>query len=277
MVSELWKSLAIKSKSYHTRSPIHATPEHAAVFSHSSETWRHVDPLDASKSPSRSTNSSLHQLRQKRDKETSRHLKDGKSKSKRSSLLSTLKKVLSKPPPNPPKTTTDDPFCPRTAVGVTPSSGNQEINKKECCSTHSNKLSLNKESIPPVNPEFLSRKRRAHWPESYDPIVFTKTTTATNTSAARPHVPGKSLLSAQLQQQNEQTVMKTKAKLEAAAARRKMIKYYHMREQADATWLETLQMKSGHYGDAWHLEKSASLVGLRHPHTDPLNADVLIW
>ncbi|KAI7862004.1 hypothetical protein BDF14DRAFT_1886566 [Spinellus fusiger] len=76
------------------------------------------------------------------------------------------------------------------------------------------------------------------------PIVFTKQTTL-------PKEGKDSLLSAQLRNVQSQAQllgtgkMTTKAKLEAAAVRRKMIKFGHMQEQANDAWWETLQLKSG--------------------------------
>ncbi|KAL0091402.1 hypothetical protein F4703DRAFT_1940587 [Phycomyces blakesleeanus] len=85
------------------------------------------------------------------------------------------------------------------------------------------------------------------------PIVFTKQLVPVKDKSQE----GSSLLSAQLRSAQAQSGggiglrMTTKAKLEAAAARRKMIKSNYMQEQADAALWETIQLKNGH-GD-WKL------------------------
>ncbi|KAF7724170.1 hypothetical protein EC973_001242 [Apophysomyces ossiformis] len=109
-------------------------------------------------------------------------------------------------------------------------------------------------TIPSSQPQSYQRhlsriprsKRRNEWKKEKEeddddktlsnPIVFTKEKTA------KPRKES-SLLSAQLKR--EEGTMSTKAKLEAAAARRKLIKDNHMRERADAAWLETMRMKTG--------------------------------
>ncbi|KAG0170359.1 hypothetical protein DFQ28_000989 [Apophysomyces sp. BC1034] len=137
--------------------------------------------------------------------------------------------------------------------------------------TASKKMSDEIEQVPNLT-RVSKKKRRSSWKEEDDdetlsgPIVFTKEKTV------KPKK--ESLLSAQLKR--EEGVMTTKAKLEAAAARRKLIKYGHMRERADAAWLETMQMKTGQGWTITDVAKTNQPENIDSNGTGS-DHDVLIW